>query len=139
MNTRRTHHVTTTDGVEIGGSIRGQGPPVVLLQGVMGDGHLDWQALRPYLADRFTCYLPSWCGRGLSGDHLDLSYVPLVDDAVAYVDSIGQPTGLVGWSGGCVTAPCGATASNRTGRPRLWSPSPSRSFGRRRGSSGCST
>lgn len=60
MNTALTHYVTTDDGVTIGGTVHGQGPPLVLLQGVMGDGELDWQALLGYLTDRFTCYLPSW-------------------------------------------------------------------------------
>ena len=100
MSSQRTHEVTTTDGVRISGSVHGQGPPLVLLHGVIGDGDLDWQGLLPYLTDRFSCYLPSWRGRGLSGGHPGLSYVRLVDDAVAYVDSIGQATGLVGWSGG---------------------------------------
>jgi pimeloyl-ACP methyl ester carboxylesterase len=100
MDNRHTHFVTATDGVQLGGSVHGQGPPLVLLQGVIGDGDLDWQALLPYLSDRFTCYLPSWRGRGLSGDHPDLSYVRLVDDAVSYLDSIGSPAALAGWSGG---------------------------------------
>lgn len=28
----------------------------------------------------------------------------VVDDYLAYVDSIGEPTGLVGWSGGAMCA-----------------------------------
>jgi pimeloyl-ACP methyl ester carboxylesterase len=98
MSTQRTHHVTTTDGVTIGATVHGQGPPLVLLQGVIGDGDLDWQALLPHLTSRFTCHLPSMRGRGLSGDHPDLSPGRLVDDVLAYVESIGEPTGLVGWS-----------------------------------------
>ena len=43
-------------------------------------------------------------GRGLSGDHPDLSLGRVVDDMLAYVDSIGEPTGLVGWSGGAMWA-----------------------------------
>ncbi|MPZ74686.1 MAG: alpha/beta fold hydrolase [Nitriliruptorales bacterium] len=100
MSTQRTHHVTTTDGVTIGGTVHGQGPPLVFLQGIIGDGDLDWQALLPHLTGRFTCHLPSQRGRGLSGDHPDLSIGRLVDDVLAYVDSIEAPTGLVGWSGG---------------------------------------
>jgi pimeloyl-ACP methyl ester carboxylesterase len=100
MSTHRTHYVTTTDGVAIGGAVHGQGPPLVFLQGVIGDGDLDWQGLLPYLTGRFTCHLPSLRGRGLSGDHPDLSPGRTVDDVLAYVDSIGEPTGLVGWSGG---------------------------------------
>ena len=100
MSNPRTHYVTTTDGITIGGTVHGQGPPLVLLQGVIGDGDLDWQALLGHLTGRYTCYLPSWRGRGLSGGHPDLSFGRLVDDALAYVDSVGQPAGLVGWSGG---------------------------------------
>lgn len=100
VSNRHTHFVTTTDGVEIGGSVHGQGRPLVFLPGGVGDGDLDWEGLLPHLTDRFTCYLPSLRGRGLSGDHPDLRLDRLVDDLVAYVDSIGKPTGLVGWSAG---------------------------------------
>ena len=100
MSNQRTHYVTTTDGVTIGATVHGQGPPLVFLQGAVGDGDLDWNRLVGHLTDRFTCHLPSLRGRGLSGDHPDLSSGRLVDDVLAYVDSIGEPTGLVGWSVG---------------------------------------
>ncbi len=100
MSNQRTHYVTTSDGVTIGGTVHGQGPPLVFLQGIIGDGDLDWQALLPHLNGRFTCHLPSLRGRGLSGDHPDLSLGRVTDDFLAYVDSIGEGTGLVGWSGG---------------------------------------
>jgi hypothetical protein len=32
MSAQRTHHVTTTDGVTIGGTVHGQGRPLVFLQ-----------------------------------------------------------------------------------------------------------
>ena len=100
MSDQRTHYVTTGDGVTIGGTVYGKGPALVFLQGLIGDGDLDWQALLPNLTGRFTCHLPSLRGRGLSGDHPDLSIRRHVDDMLAYVNSIGEPTGLVGWSGG---------------------------------------
>jgi pimeloyl-ACP methyl ester carboxylesterase len=100
MSTQRTHSVTAGDGAVIVGAVHGQGPPLVFLQGVIGDGDIDWQALVPHLTGRCTCYLPSWRGRGLSGDHPDLSFGRLVDDMRVYVDSIAEPSGLVGWSGG---------------------------------------
>ena len=100
MSNQRTHSVTTTDGVIITGTVHGQGPPIVFLPGGIGDGDLDWQALLPHLTGRFTCYLPSLRGRGLSGDHPDLRLGRLVDDLVAYVDSIGEAAGLMGWSAG---------------------------------------
>jgi pimeloyl-ACP methyl ester carboxylesterase len=105
MSNQRTHDVTTTDGVTIVGTVYGQGPPLVFTQGGIGDGDLDWQALVAHLTGRFTCHLPSVRGRGLSSDHPDLGFDRLVEDMVAYVDSIGETTGLVGWShGGMVLA-----------------------------------
>lgn len=104
MNNQRTHYVTTTDGVTIGGTVHGTGPALVFLQGIIGDSDLDWGATIGHLTDRFTCHLPSMRGRGLSGDHFDLGLDRLVADFVAYVESIGEPTGVVGWSGGAAWA-----------------------------------
>ena len=112
MSSQRTHEVTTTDGVTIGGTVHGQGPPLVFVHGNLGDGDLDWQALLPHLTDRFACYLPSMRGRGLSGEHPDLSFGRLVDDVIAYVESIGEPTGLVGWSAGASLAFTAAAQSD---------------------------
>jgi pimeloyl-ACP methyl ester carboxylesterase len=109
MSNQRTHHVTTTDGVTIGATVHGQGPPIVFLQGSFGDGDLDWQAVVGHLTGRFTCHLPSMRGRGLSGDHPDLSFARVVDDFLTYVDSIGEPTGLMGWS-----APFGLVAAAKS-------------------------
>ncbi len=110
MSNQRTHYVTTSDGVVIGGTVHGQGPPLVFVPGIMGDGDIDWQALLPHLTGRFTCYLPSYRGCGLSGDHPDLSFGRLVDDVLAYVDSITEPTGLVGVSAGANLALTAAAA-----------------------------
>lgn len=112
MSSERTHHVTTTDGATIGGTVHGEGPPLVFLQGMIGDGDLDWDAVQAQLSDRFTCHLPSLRGRGLSGDHPDLSLGRLVEDVLTYVDSIGEPTGLVGWSGGGAQALLAAAQSD---------------------------
>jgi len=100
MRKQRTHYVTTSDGVTIGATVNGDGPPLVFLQGVIGDGDIDWGATAGYLTDRFTCHLPSLRGRGLSDDHPDLSTPRLVADCHTYVESLGQQAGLVGWSGG---------------------------------------
>lgn len=100
MNIQRTHYATTTDGVTIGATVHGQGRPIVFLHGGFGDGDIDWDRLLGHLTGRFTCHLPSMRGRGLSGDHPDLSPGRQVEDVLAYVDSIGGRTGLVGWSAG---------------------------------------
>jgi pimeloyl-ACP methyl ester carboxylesterase len=112
MSNQRTHYVSTTDGVTIGGTVHGQGPPLVFVHGMVADGDTDWQALLPHLTGRFTCYLPSYRGRGLSGDHPDLSPGRMVDDILAYVDSIEASTGLVGWSSGAYLAVTVAAAQS---------------------------
>ena len=100
MTKQRTHYVTTSDGVTIGATVHGDGPPLVFLQGVIGDGDIDWGPTAGHLTDRFTCHLPSLRGRRLSDDHPDLSTPRLVEDCLTYVESLGQMAGLVGWSGG---------------------------------------
>jgi pimeloyl-ACP methyl ester carboxylesterase len=118
----RTHFGAAIDGVTIGGTVHGQGPPIVFWHGAYGDGNLDWQALLPHLTDRFTCYLPSWRGRGLSDDYPDLSYGRRVDDVLAYVESIGVATGLVGWSGGANVAIAAAARSDSVSALALFEP-----------------
>ena len=111
MGAQRTHHVTTSDGVNIAGTVHGQGRRLVFLQGMLGDGDLDWHLLMEHMTG-FTCHLPSWRSRGLSGDHPDLSFGRMVDDILAYVDSIEEPTGLVGWSFGANLALVAAAQSD---------------------------
>jgi pimeloyl-ACP methyl ester carboxylesterase len=100
MSSQRIHEVSTVDGASIAGTVHGDGPPLVFVQGIMGDGDLDWQAVVAHLSGGFTCYLPSWRGRGRCGAHPDVSFDRLVDDVRAYTDSIAGPVGLVGWSAG---------------------------------------
>ncbi len=100
MGARRAHEATTDDGVTIRATVQGQGPSLVLLQGVLGDGDVDWHALVPHLVDRFTCHLPSMRGRGRSDDHPNLRIDRIGTDYTTYVESLGEPTGLVGWSAG---------------------------------------
>ena len=99
MTDERIHRVISADGTEIAGRVRGRGPALVLVHGGIGDGDVAWEALVPHLTDRFTCYLPSTRGRGLSSDSSDHSPVRLEEDVTAFVNSIGEPVGLVGWSG----------------------------------------
>jgi pimeloyl-ACP methyl ester carboxylesterase len=99
MTDTRIHRAVSADGTEIAGRVHGEGPALVLVHGGIGDGEYAWDALLPHLTDRFTCYLPSTRGRGLSSDNPDHSPPRLEDDVTAFVDSIGEPVNLVGWSG----------------------------------------
>jgi pimeloyl-ACP methyl ester carboxylesterase len=99
MTDERIHRAVSADGTEIAGRVGGRGPALVLVHGGIGDGDLAWEALLPHLTDRFTYYLPSTRGRGLSSDGPDHSPPRLEEDVTAFVDSIGEPVCLVGWSG----------------------------------------
>ena len=99
MTDERIHRAVSADGTEIAGRVQGQGPPLVLVHGGLGDGELSWNELLPHLTDRFTCYTPSTRGRGLSADNPDHSPPRLVEDVTAFLDSIGEPVCLVSVSG----------------------------------------
>lgn len=74
----------------------------MLLHAGLGSGTLDWSFALPFLQERFTCYCMSMRGRGLSADHPDQSFERGVEDVVAFVESIGEPVGLAGPSGGAM-------------------------------------
>jgi pimeloyl-ACP methyl ester carboxylesterase len=99
MTDTRIHRAVSIDGTEIAGRVVGHGPALVLVHGGIGDGETAWDAMLPHLNDRFTCFLPSTRGRGLSADDPDHSPPRLEDDVTAFVDSIGEPVFVVGWSG----------------------------------------
>jgi pimeloyl-ACP methyl ester carboxylesterase len=99
MNEERIHRAASADGTEIAGRVVGNGPALVLVHGGIGHGDLAWESLLPHLTSRFTCYLPSTRGRGMSSDHPDHRPPRLVEDVTAFVDSIGEPVRLMGWSG----------------------------------------
>ena len=122
MSNQRTHYVTSSDGVIIGGSVHGEGPPLVFLQGLIGDGDLDWAQVVTHLSGRFTCHLPSMRGRGLSGDHPDLRTSRIAADYVTYVDSIGDRVGLTGWSGGATQTLAVVAQSDMVAAVAPWEP-----------------
>ncbi|GAB2742257.1 alpha/beta hydrolase [Salinifilum aidingensis] len=80
--------------------MRGQGPPLVLVPGGPADGETAWNALLPHLTGHFTCYALNTRGRALSGDSRDHSRARLVEDVIAFVESIGEPVVLFGHSAG---------------------------------------
>ena len=122
MASDRIHRAVSADGTEIAGRVHGQGPPLVLFHGAPHDGDLAWAALVPHLADRFTCYLPSWRGRGLSADSEDHTPPRHEEDAAAFVDSIGGSVHVAGWSAGVMTALGAAVNSDAVAAVALYEP-----------------
>lgn len=60
MDAERIHRAVSDDGTTIAGHVRGQGPPLVLVHGVLADSDLDWGPSLPFLTDRFTQH--AWPG-----------------------------------------------------------------------------
>lgn len=110
MRSGRVHTATTSDGVSLRGRVHGEGPSLVFWHGAYGDGDRDWAPMLPYLTG-FTCHVPSWRGRGLSDAHRDLGWRRRVEDVLSYVDSVDEPVGLIGWSGGAPPALAAAAES----------------------------
>ncbi len=98
------HRAVSDDGTEIAGRVYGDGPPLVLVHGAMADGEFIWEPLVPFLTDRFTCYTMSVRNRGLSGHGDDLSSERRMQDVRAFVESIDEPTRVLGWSQGGLLA-----------------------------------
>lgn len=100
MTSERIHRATSSDGTVIAGRVHGQGPPLVLVPGGPADGETGWESLLPCLIDAFTCFTLNLRGRALSEDHPDHSHDRLVEDVVAFIESIGDDVCLFGHSAG---------------------------------------
>jgi pimeloyl-ACP methyl ester carboxylesterase len=127
MNEKRIQRAVSADGVEIAGRVEGQGPALVLVHAPVHDGDMAWQALLPLLTDNFTCYLPNLRGRGLSDDHPNLpARAHFQEDINAFVNSIGEPVSLMGWSDSCALVIGAAAQSDAVVavvafEPSMWS------------------
>jgi pimeloyl-ACP methyl ester carboxylesterase len=84
--------VVSRDGTQIGVFTTGNGPPLLLVHGGVGD-HTRWGALLPYLEPHFTVHAMDRRGRGASGDHPDWSIEREYEDVGAVVDRIAESSG----------------------------------------------
>jgi len=116
------HRTVSTDGTDIVGRVEGAGPPLVLIHGGLGDGETTWVPLVPFLQERFTCVAMSTRGRGLSEDAADHSIQRLVEDVTCFVESIGEPVGVVGQSSGALLTLAAATRTQTVTRVAAWEP-----------------
>ena len=117
--------VVSGDGTEIGYRSSGQGPPLVLVHGVLGD-HSRWDALRPHLAPTFTVHAMDRRGRGVSGDAPEYAVEREFEDVAAVVDAAaglaGAAAAVYGHSGGASFALGAAALTPNVGRLVLYEP-----------------
>ena len=111
MDEDQIHAAISNDGTRIAGRVQGQGSPLVLVHGGLGDGDVAWLFMLPFLVEHFTCYPLSTRGRGSSGDSADHSRERQFEDVAAFAQSIGEPVALFGHSSGAVWALGGAALS----------------------------
>ena len=101
MSEPRMHQAVAGDGIAIAGRVEGHGPPLVFVPATPSDGSLEWGPLAPYLTEQFTCFVMDRSSRARSAEEQDHSPERMVGDVVSFIDSVGEPVGLVGssWSG----------------------------------------
>lgn len=93
--------ITSADGTKLAARYSGDGTPVVLVHGAIGD--LDTFALiEGPLAERHSVWVYSRRGRGGSGDAPTYSAQREVEDVLAVVAAAGHRAHLVGHSGGAL-------------------------------------
>lgn len=86
------HRTTSQDGTEIAYWTSGQGPPLLLVHGGLGD-HGRWDALRPHLELERTVHAMDRRGRGASGDHPAYALEAEFADVAAVIDAISVASG----------------------------------------------
>jgi pimeloyl-ACP methyl ester carboxylesterase len=117
--------VVSRDGTPIGYFSSGEGPPLVLVHGLLGD-HSRWQALRPYLEPHFTIHAMDRRGRGASGDAAEYAFEREFEDVAAVVNAVAGESGaavnIFGSSGGALFSLGAALQTDKIHRMALFEP-----------------
>jgi pimeloyl-ACP methyl ester carboxylesterase len=107
------------DGLRVAYERAGQGPPVVLLHGYVGDGATTWRRQLEELGDQFT--VVAWDAPGAGGS----SDPPESFGLAGYADCLAGFVGRLGWNGpmwsGCRSggrSPSSCTGGTRGSRRR---------------------
>jgi pimeloyl-ACP methyl ester carboxylesterase len=95
--------IASKDGTPIAYWRSGQGSPLVLVHGTAAD-HGRWAPVLPAFEERFTACAVDRRGRGGSGDSDDYAIEREFEDVASVVDSVGEPTILLGHSYGALCA-----------------------------------
>ena len=102
--------ITSTDGTKLAARWSGNGSPMVLVHGALGDLD-DFALVEGLLAERHSVWVYSRRARGGSGDGPDYAVQREVEDVLAVVAAAGDGAHLVGHSFGAVCCLFAATRS----------------------------
>lgn len=97
--------VTSADGTRIAYDRYGDGPPLILIIGAMGQRRFKkFEQIAQALSDRFTVINYDRRGRGDSGPAGPVSVQHEVEDLAALIEAVGGRASLWGWSSGAALA-----------------------------------
>ncbi len=114
--------IHSADGTTIAYEKIGTGMPLLLIHGGYID-HTQWNAVIPLLAPNFTVYLMDRRGHGESDPyHQDHRIECDFEDVLAMLDTIQQPTAIIGHSASAYTALEAAARSPFAGKVMLYEP-----------------
>jgi pimeloyl-ACP methyl ester carboxylesterase len=103
-------HVRSADGTKIAYEKTGQGLPLIIIGGALGN-HRFYLPLADELAEHFTVYTYDRRGRGQSGDTQPYSVERELDDLAALIAEAGPPALVYGHSAGSALALRAAAAA----------------------------
>jgi len=118
-------HTASRDGTRIGYFSGGEGAPLLLVHGGLGD-HTRWSELRPELEPHRTIHAMDRRGRGASGDGPEYSPQREREDVAAVVDAVAEDAGsgvdVYGLSYGATFALGATTLTSNIRRLALYEP-----------------
>lgn len=113
------------DGTRIGYWTGGEGPPLVLVHGLLAD-HTRWGPLWAHLEPHLTVHAMDRRGRGASGDGPEYDVEREFEDVAAVVDTVAEASGsqvdVLGSSGGATFSLGAASLTSRVRRLVLFEP-----------------
>ena len=117
--------ITSADSTEIAFEQTGNGPPLLLVHGGLGD-HTRWGPLTSHLESHVTVYAMDRRGRGASGDTPEYAVEREFEDVAAVVDAVADASDstvdVYGVSSGANFAIGAAALTSNIGRLMLYEP-----------------
>lgn len=115
--------VKTPEGIVISFERSGSGPPLVMLHGSLNNHQTAWMMVKPLLEAQFTMYAVDRRGRGETTATEGHTIADEANDALAVIESIGEPVLLLGHSFGAhVALAAAAKAPEKIRKLMLYEP-----------------